>query len=288
MAPQFRMTGYHHTQMFPALSHCIILPLSLQAPSFYQLTPSLFLTFHLSPSHSCCFSRTVQFLFFIVQGPILLSVPYINSVYKFPELGGNPSFLSPRHITTNVTCSDPWMVKMVIFKQPSSRYHSNFDGYVSQGRHKYPALIQIMHRGLTWEWCHHGCWLTQPTASSSNQTNCYWPWWSSSWHVSTQCSTLWRPHHSSCRSEIHHVCAWQTHAHVTFCGWLHRPWPPRIQYIAQWLSCWRMQKCESFQLFSMWLGSWQQLISLWELRLCWPLVAVERSIHWFLSLGRLG
>jgi len=54
---------------FSSLSRCIVLPLSLYATSFYQLTLCLFFFYYLSPSHSLVCSLHSPSSFLLSVGP---------------------------------------------------------------------------------------------------------------------------------------------------------------------------------------------------------------------------
>ena len=68
-SPLFLTVCFPSSLKFPALSHCIILPLSLQAPSFHQPTSSLFPFHHSSPCLYHCSSLNSPTSFVRSAGP---------------------------------------------------------------------------------------------------------------------------------------------------------------------------------------------------------------------------
>jgi len=76
-SPPFLTDCFSSFWTFPALSRCIILPLSLQVPSSYQPTPSVFLFYHSSPSHSQLSSQDSPTSFLRSAGPYTSLLPLL-------------------------------------------------------------------------------------------------------------------------------------------------------------------------------------------------------------------
>ena len=76
--PHFWLTVFLLPWTFSAFSRCVIIPLSLPAPSSYQSTSSLFLFYHSSDFHSILSFQTLQPLLVVVLGPVVRSHPWCN------------------------------------------------------------------------------------------------------------------------------------------------------------------------------------------------------------------